>query len=57
MKRLLSIVLRYIALVALYMLISKAIQEIFGTLSIRMVLIIGCVFCALVMAISEYKRK
>ena len=56
MKRFLIIVLRYVALVALYMLVSWVILEIFGTFSIWRVLIMGCVFCTIVLAISEYKR-
>jgi len=57
MKRFLSIILRYIALVALYMLVSWGVLELFGTFNIWRVLIMGCVFCAIVLAISEYKKK
>ena len=57
MKRFLTIILRYVALVALYMLVSWVILEIFGTFSIWRVLIMGCVFCAIVLAISESKKK
>ena len=56
MKRFLTIVLRYVALVALYMLVSWVILEIFGTFSIWRVLIMGCVFCAIVLAISEGRK-
>ena len=48
MKRFLSIILRYIALVALYMLVSWGVLELFGTFNIWRVLIMGCVFCAIV---------
>ena len=57
MKRFLSVILRYVALVALYMLISWGVLEIFGTFSIWRVLIMGSVFCAIVLAISEYKKR
>ena len=57
MKRFLSIILRYVALVALYMLVSWGVLELFGTFSIWRVLIMGCVFCAIVLAISEYKNS
>ena len=57
MKRFLSIILRYIALVALYMLVSWGVLELFGTFSIWRVLIMGCVFCAIVLAISESKNS
>jgi len=39
------------------MLISWGVLEIFGTFSVWRVLIMGCVFCAIVLAISEYKKK
>lgn len=57
MKRFLSIILRYVALVALYMLITWGLSVIFGTFHFWRVLIMGCVFCAIVLAISEYKKK
>ena len=57
MKRFLSIILRYVALVALYMLVSWGVLELFGTFSFWRVLIMGCVFCAIVLAISEYKNS
>lgn len=57
MKRILSIILRYVALVALYMLITWSLSEIFGTFHFWRVLIMGCVFCAIVLAISEYKKR
>ena len=57
MKRFPSVILRYVALVALYMLISLGVLEIFDTFSIWRVLVMGCVFCAIVLAISEYKKK
>ena len=57
MKRFLSIVLRFIALVVLYMLITWGLTEIFGTFHFWRVLIMGCVFCAVVLAISERKKK
>ena len=57
MKRFLTIILRYVALVALYMLVSWGILEIFGTFNTWRVLIMGCVFCAIVLAISEGKKK
>lgn len=55
MKRFISIILKYIALVALYMLISWGILEISGTFSIWRVLVMGCIFCAIVLCISESK--
>jgi len=39
------------------MLISWGVLEIFGTFSIWRVLIMGSVFCAIVLAISEYKKR
>lgn len=57
MKRILSIILRYVALVTLYMLVSWSILEIFGTFNTWRVLIMGCIFCAIVLGISESKRK
>lgn len=57
MKHFFAILLRYIALVALYMLITWGLSEIFGTFNIWRVLILGCVFCAIVLAISEYKKR
>ena len=57
MKRFLSIILRYIALVALYMLVCWGVLELFGTFSLWRVLIMGCVFCAVILAISERKKK
>ena len=57
MKHFFAILLRYIALVALYMLVSWGVLELFGTFNIWRVLILGCVFCAIVLAISEYKKK
>ena len=57
MKRYLSVILRYVALVALYMLITWGLSEIFGTFHFWRVLVMGCVFCAIVLAISEYKKK
>lgn len=57
MKRFLSIILRYVALVALYMLITWGLSEIFGTFHFWRVLIMGCVFCAVILAISERKKK
>lgn len=57
MKRFLSIILQYLALLALYMLISWGVLGIFDTFSIWRVLIMGCVFCAILLAISEYKKK
>ena len=57
MKRFLSIILRYIALVALYMLVSLGVLELFGTFSLWRVLIMGCVFCAIVLVISESKNS
>ena len=57
MKRFLSIILRYVALVALYMLITWGLSEIFDTFHFWRVLIMGCVFCAVILAISERKKK
>lgn len=57
MKRYLSVILRYVALVALYMLITWGLSEIFGTFHFWRVLILGCGFCAIVLAISEYKKR
>ena len=57
MKRFLSIVLRFIALVVLYMLITWGLTEIFGTFYFWRVLIMGCVFCAIVLAVSEWKKN
>lgn len=57
MKHFFAILLRYIALVALYMLVSWGVLELFGTFNIWRVLILGCVFCAIVLAISEYKKR
>ena len=57
MKRITSLLLRYIALVALYMLITWGLTEIFGTFHFWRVLIMGSVFCAIVQAISEYKKR
>lgn len=57
MERFLSINLRYIALVALYMLITCGLSELFGTFHFWRVLIMGSVFCAIVLAISEYKKR
>lgn len=57
MKRFLAIILRYVALVALYMIVSWGVLEIFGTFNTWRVLIMGCVFCAIVLAISESKKK
>lgn len=57
MKRFLSITLRYIALVALYMLVSWGVMELFGTFNVWRVLIMGCVFCAIVLGISEAKNQ
>ena len=57
MKRFLSIVLRFIALVVLYMLITWGLTEIFGTFHFCRVLIMGCVFCAIVLALSEWKKN
>ena len=57
MKRFLSILLRFIALVVLYMLITWGLTEIFGTFHFWRVLIMGCVFCAIVLAVSEWKKN
>ena len=57
MKLFLSIILRYVALVALYMLITWGLSEIFGTFHFWRVLIMGSVFCAIVLAISEYNKR
>ena len=57
MKHFFAILLRYIALVALYMLVSWGVLELFGTFNIWRALIMGCVFCAIVLAISEYKKR
>lgn len=57
MRFLLSIILRYVALVALYMLVSWGVMKLFGTFNIWRVLIMGCVFCAIVLAISESKKR
>ena len=57
MKRITSLLLRYIALVALYMLITWGLTEIFGTFHFWRVLVMGCVFCAVVLAVSERKKK
>ena len=57
MKHFFAILLRYIALLALYMLVSWGVLELFGTFNIWRVLIMGCVFCAIVLAISEYKNS
>ena len=57
MKRIIRILLRFIALVALYMLITWGLSEIFDTFHFWRVLIMGCVFCAIVLAISEYKKR
>ena len=57
MKHFFAILLRYIALLALYMLVSWGVLELFGTFNIWRVLIMGCVFCAIVLAISEYKKR
>ena len=57
MKRFFYIVLRYIALVALYMLITWGLLEIFGTFHFWRVLIMGCIFCAIVLALSEWKNN
>lgn len=57
MKRFLSILLRFIALVVLYMLITWGLTEIFGTFHFWRVLIMGCVFCAIVLAVSEWKKS
>ena len=57
MKRFLSIALRFIALVVLYMLITWGLTEIFGTFHFWRTLIMGCVFCAIVLAVSEWKKN
>ena len=57
MKHFFAILLRYIALLALYMLVSWGVLELFGTFNIWRVLIMGCVFCAIVLAISESKNS
>lgn len=57
MKRFVSLFLRYIALVVLYMLITWGLTEIFGTFHFWRVLIMGCVFCAIVLAVSEWKKS
>ena len=57
MKRFISILLRFIALVALYVLITWGLSKIFGTFHFWRVLIMGCVFCAIVLAVSEWKKN
>ena len=57
MIRFTSLLLRYILLVALYMLVTWGLTEIFGTFHFWRVLIMGCVFCAIVLAVSEWKKS
>ncbi len=56
MKRFLSIILRYIALVALYMLIGWAFG-MYETFSIWRMLLMGCVFSGIMLGFSEWQSR
>ena len=56
MKRFLSIILRYIALVALYMLIGWAFG-MYETFSIWRMLLMGCVFSGIMLGFSEWQNR
>ena len=56
MKGFLSIILRYIALVALYMLIGWAFG-MYETFSIWRMLLMGCVFSGIMLGFSEWQNR
>ena len=56
MKRFLSIILRYVALVALYMLIGWAFG-MYETFSIWRMLLMGCVFSGIMLGFSEWQNR
>lgn len=56
MKRILSIILRYVALVALYMLIGWAFG-MYETFSIWRMLLMGCVFSGIMLGLSEWQSR
>ena len=56
MKRFLSIILRYIALVALYMLIGWAFG-MYETFSIWRMLLMGVVFSGIMLGFSEWQNS
>ena len=56
MKRILSIILRYVALVALYMLIGW-IFGMYETFSISRMLLMGVVFSGIMLGFSEWQSR
>ena len=56
MKRILSIILRYVALVALYMLIGWAFG-MYETFSIWRMLLMGTVFSGIMLGFSEWQNS
>ena len=56
MKRILSIILRYVALVALYMLIGWAFG-MYETFSIWRMLLMGSVFSGIMLGFSEWQNS
>ena len=56
MKRFLSIILRYIAMVALYMLIGWAFG-MYGTFSIWRMLLMGTVFSGIMLGFNEWQNR
>lgn len=56
MKRILSIILRYVALVALYMLIGWALG-MYETFSIWRMLLMGSVFSGIMLGFSEWQNS
>ena len=56
MKRILSIILRYVALVALYMLIGWAFG-MYETFSIWRMLLMGCIFSGIMLGFSEWQNS
>ena len=56
MKRILSIILRYVALVALYMLIGWAFG-MYETFSIWRMLLMGAVFSGIMLGFSEWQNS
>ena len=56
MKRILSIILRYVALVALYMLIGWAFG-MYETFSIWRMFLMGAVFSGIMLGLSEWQNS
>ena len=56
MKRFLSVILRYVALVALYMLIGWAFG-MYETFSFWRMLLMGCIFSGIMLGFSEWQSR